>query len=313
MAVNRYFHNGTTSEQDLFASLVRESIQIHGIDVYYIPRKILKRDIILNEDVISSFDNAYKIEMYIESVDGFEGDGKLLERFGFEVREECTFKVANCRWNELIGRHGYSRNSARPMEGDLIYMPLGDHLWEIRYADSKKPFYNLKDLNVYTLVCEKFEYESQEIDTGIEEIDDIQSETSQGFTFLVDSEVGEPFEEGETLIFELPTNETGSTEFFQYNNLTESSPYQRELKTGTLSFDDGVHHTIIPGTKFTSIMGGGHAIISKMRNLDDEQTDLFPNDHGANNVSFSQEVNINDFIDFSEKNPFGEPFNYSNP
>ena len=106
MAVNRYFQNGSQSEQNLYESLVVESIQIHGIDVYYIPRKIIKRDFILNEDVISTFDNAFKVEMYVEQMDGFEGDGKLLEKFGFEVRDEITLRVARCRWNQLIDSSG---------------------------------------------------------------------------------------------------------------------------------------------------------------------------------------------------------------
>ena len=124
MAVNSYFQNGTTSEQDLYENLVIESIQIHGLDVYYIPRKILKKDLILNEEVLAEFDDAYQIEMYVDSVDGFEGDGKLLERFGLEVRDQINLVVANSRRNSLIGDHGYAGNTVKPNEGDLIYIPM---------------------------------------------------------------------------------------------------------------------------------------------------------------------------------------------
>ena len=308
MAINRYFQNGSRSEQNLYETLVIESIQIHGIDVYYIPRKIIKKDFILNEDIISSFDKAFKVEMYVEEMEGFEGDGKIYEKFGLEVRDELTLRVAKCRWNQLIGRHGYTEDAARPREGDLIYIPLYKSLFEIRYSDSKKPFYQLQDLPLFTLTCEKFEYEGQEIDTGIEEIDDIQSELSQGFTFVIDSKTAPDFIKGETLTFTLPDGITGSTEFFEYNIVPELN--LEEMRVGTLTFDDGYFHNIGSGTVFIGSDSGGSSVISEMRNLDDDNAAVFNNDYLASNANFSNENGSIDFIDFSEENPFGEPFNF---
>jgi len=143
MALNKYFQNGAKSEQNLYESLVIESIQIHGIDVYYIPRKIIKRDFVLNEDVVSTFDKAFKVEMYVEEMEGFEGDSKIYEKFGLEVRDEMTLRVAKYRWNQLIQRHGYADDAVRPREGDLIYVPLYKSIFEIRYSDSKTYHYLL--------------------------------------------------------------------------------------------------------------------------------------------------------------------------
>jgi hypothetical protein len=310
MALNRYFSNGTQSEQNLYESLVIESIQIHGIDVYYIPRKIIKRDFVLNEDVISSFDKAFKIEMYVEEMDGFEGDSKIYEKFGLEVRDEMTLRVAKCRWNQLIGRHGYTEDAVRPREGDLIYVPLYKSIFEIRYSDSKKPFYQLQDLPLFTLTCEKFEYEGQEIDTGVDEIDEIQEKLSQGFTFVIDSKIEPDFVSGETLTFTTPGGVIGSTEFFEYVTVPDSDPIIEEMQVGTLTFNDGYFHNIEANTTFVGGDGGGSCIINEMKALDDTNSDIFPADHWAENATFTDEANSFEFIDFSENNPFGEPLNF---
>jgi hypothetical protein len=310
MALNRYFQNGSSAEQNLYESLVIESIQIHGIDVYYIPRKIIKRDFVLNEDVISSFDKAFKIEMYVEEMEGFEGDSKIYEKFGLEVRDELTLRVAKCRWNQLIGRHGYTNDAVRPREGDLIYVPLYKSIFEIRYSDSKKPFYQLQDLPLFTLTCEKFEYEGQEIDTGLDDIDDIQEKLSQGFTFVIDSKTEPDFISGETLTFTLPDGITGSTEFFEYNTVPDSDPIIEEMRVGTLTFDDGYFHNIEANTSFLGNDSGGTCIINETRALDDSDSDIFNADHWAANATFAEEASNLEFIDFSESNPFGEPFNF---
>jgi len=310
MALNKYFQNGAKSEQNLYESLVIESIQIHGIDVYYCPRKIIKRDFVLNEDVVSTFDKAFKVEMYVEEMEGFEGDSKIYEKFGLEVRDEMTLRVAKYRWNQLIQRHGYADDAVRPREGDLIYVPLYKSIFEIRYSDSKKPFYQLQDFKLFTLTCEKFEYEGQEIDTGIDDIDDIQEKLSQGFTFVIDSKTEPNFIDGETLTFTTPGGITGNTEFFEYNIVPDSDPIVEEMRVGTLTFDDGYFHNIEANTSFLGTESGGSLIISELRSLDDSDSDIFNSDHWAGNATFADAANGLEFIDFSESNPFGEPFNF---
>ena len=314
MPTNPYFQNGTRQEQDLYESLIIEAIQIYGVDAYYIPRKIVKQDLILNEDLISAFEKAYKIEMYVESVDGFEGDGQLLSKFGLEIRDSVNLVIANLRWNQLIGRHGYSENSARPLEGDLIYFPLTKSLFEIKFVEVNKPFRQLQDIPIFRLSCELFEYESQEIDTGIAEIDVIQVDNGNHMVAEYTNN-DSPFKElqaNETLNFTLPSGVTGSCEFFKYET-TADSPQLERIRIGLPTFDDGKYHAITIGTVMVGETTGASVTVSRFNTIDDGTADddeLFPSDPAAQNSTFSQTVNANDFLDFTEENPFGEPFNF---
>ena len=314
MATNQYFQNGTRQEQDLYESLIIEAIQIYGTDAYYIPRKIIKKDAILNEDLISTFEKAYKIEMYVESVDGFEGDGQLLSKFGLEIRDSVNLVMANLRWNQLIGQYGYSENSARPLEGDLIYFPLTKGLFEIKFVEVNKPFRQLQDIPIFRLSCELFEYESQEIDTGITEIDVIQADNGNHMVveYTNNDSPAKDLEAYETLNFTLPSGVAGSCEFFKYETTTDSPSLER-IHIGLPTFNDGKYHAITVGTTMVGTASGASVTVSGFNTIDDGTADddeLFPSDPAAQNSAFSQTVNANDFLDFSEENPFGEPFNF---
>lgn len=309
MPTNRYFQNGQRSEAQLYENLIIEAIQIYGQDVYYIPRKIVKKDLILNEDLISSFEKHFKVEMYIESVDGFEGDGQLLSKFGLEVRDQIVLVVANQRWNHLVGKYGYTANSVRPSEGDLIYLPLTNSLLEIKFVENKKPFYQLKQLPIHRLTCEMFEYENQEIDTGIDAIDSVQRNDSDGsvFAYLALNEDGKLIT-GETLSFIMPDGTAGHTEFFKYI-LSDDPDVPPRMHVGPITYNDGKYHEIAVGTTFTGSQSGAMVEIEETYNLSDDNLLIFPNDLLSQNSDFSRESHISDFIDFSEENPFGEPFN----
>ena len=122
MATNLYFNNFKShSEQSLVEDLVVESIKIYGHDVVYLPRRVVNRDFVFNEDTISRYENDYSIEMYIRNVDGFEGEGDFLSKFGLEVRDSITFTVAKRRFDNDIG---LTEDIIRPKESDLIYFPL---------------------------------------------------------------------------------------------------------------------------------------------------------------------------------------------
>ena len=131
MATNSYFRNfDAKNEQELLHSLVTESIQVYGHDVSYIPRTLVNEDTILGEDSISEYKDAHSIEMYIKSVDGFEGEGDLISKFGLEVRDQIVFSLARRAWEGLdIG--------TRPKEGDLIFFPLTSKLFQITFVDSE--------------------------------------------------------------------------------------------------------------------------------------------------------------------------------
>lgn len=175
MPRNVYFSHGTSSEQNLYEDIIIESLRIYGHEAYYIPRSIVDTNEIFNEDALSKFGEAYQIEMYVDSVDGFEGDGNLLSKFGLEVRSQISFVLSRRRWDQLIGRFGEATSSIRPNEGDLIYLPLVKGLFEIRYVDGDTPFYQLQNMPTYKLTCELFEYGNEALDTGVEEVDSFET------------------------------------------------------------------------------------------------------------------------------------------
>ena len=131
MSINPYFSQAVRSEQSLYEDIVIESLKIYGQDVYYLPRDIVNKDTILNEDVPSSFNSSHKIEMYIENVEGFDGEGDLFTKFGVEIRDQATFVVSRKRWEQIVKRYDAEINSVRPLEGDLIYLTMTNKLFEI--------------------------------------------------------------------------------------------------------------------------------------------------------------------------------------
>lgn len=173
---NFYFRNYDSSrEQQLLEDLIVESIKQYGEDMFYIPRVLVDKDEIFGEDTQSKYEHAIPLELYIKSVDGFEGDGVFLSKFGLEIRDQVTFTVALRTFNIDVG---LVTGTQRPNEGDLIYFPLNQKLFEIRYVNYKPFFYQLGALQTYDLVCELFEYNNQEFNTGIAEIDEIQTKFS---------------------------------------------------------------------------------------------------------------------------------------
>lgn len=176
MALNPYFTHGTTSEQNLLEDLIIESIRIWGQLFHYIPRTLVAKDNILGEDRLSEFKNAYPIEMYLESVDGFEGQGAFIQKFGLMMEQSATLTVARRTWDLLVGANtGKVILPNRPAEGDLLYFPLTTGLFEIKFVQHQDPFYQLKKLYVYKLQVELFQYSSEKIDTNVADIDEFET------------------------------------------------------------------------------------------------------------------------------------------
>lgn len=184
MALNPFFRQEVASEQRLVQDLVNEHLRMYGQDVYYMPRKYMGTDSIMRENILSRFDDAYPIEAYIANVDGFQGSGDLMTKFGIRVTDEATFIISKERFEDYVAdiisniassqgqRRGDGVVADRPMEGDLIYFPLTDSLFEIKFVEHESPFYQLGSLYTYELRCELFEYENEVIDTDISDIDD---------------------------------------------------------------------------------------------------------------------------------------------
>ena len=191
MVLNPFFQQGSTSEQNLVQSLINEQLQMYGVNVHYMPRKYANSNTIIKEVIESKFDDAYPIEAYVESFDGYGENPTLLSKFGIQATNELTLTISRDRFetyiSPLMKNEADVRLSTRPKEGDLIYFPLGDRLFEIKYVEHEQPFYQLKKTYVYTLRCELFQYEDEVIDTGIDAIDDTLAATegTDGEDFII--------------------------------------------------------------------------------------------------------------------------------
>jgi len=157
-------------EQTLIEDLVIESIKIHGHDVYYITRLAGAEDDILNEDDLSSYTQAHFVDMYIKNVEGFDGEGDFLSKFGLEIRDEMVLTIARRTYELEVGQYN---NTTRPLEGDLIYFPLNNKVFEIKFVEHEPVFYQMGALQMYDLRVELYEYSNETFATGITEIDDI--------------------------------------------------------------------------------------------------------------------------------------------
>lgn len=175
--LNPFFNNEVKVEQGLMQDLVNEFIKIHGIDIYYLPRFYLTKKKVIREVIESEFTNAYPIEAYIDTFDGYEGAGTLMTKFGIQPVTELSLTISKERFQQyispLITNLPNVELPTRPKEGDLIYFPLGDRIFEIKFVDHEKPFYQLGKTYTYSLNCELFRYQNEVIDTGINPIDDI--------------------------------------------------------------------------------------------------------------------------------------------
>jgi len=169
MAVNSYFNNfSNPSEQNLIESLIIESIGIHGINIYYMPRVLGSLDNVLNEDDLPIFDHAYPLTTYIKNVEGFEGDGDFLSKFGLQIRDSMTLTIAIKTFGEEVG--AYSAQ-VRPLEGDLIFFPLNNKIFEIKHLEQEAIFYQFGKLQTYDIRVELFEYSNEVFNTGVAVID----------------------------------------------------------------------------------------------------------------------------------------------
>ena len=155
MPVNHYFQGGkgigNQAEKRLHEDLIVEGLKIYGQDVYYLPRTLVNRDLVMGEDVSSRFDHSYLCEMYMETTQGFAGEQELVNKFGLEIREDSTFMVAKRSWDNFVGNKANLIATGRPNEGDIIYMPLMNSFFEILFVEDQEPFFQLGQLPVYKL------------------------------------------------------------------------------------------------------------------------------------------------------------------
>ena len=287
MATNSYFRTfDAKNEQELLHSLTQESIKIYGHDVSYIPRTLVNTDTVLGEDSISEYKDAYSVEMFIKSVDGFEGEGDLISKFGLEVRDQIVFSLARRAWEGLdLG--------VRPKEGDLVYFPLTSKLFQIMFVEHETPFYQNGALPTFDLTCELFVYSDEKIDTDVDDIDVIEQKQSFVRTFELSSVSG-TFSEGETV--------TGGTSAITGEvarwDATTSYLYLINM-TGNFTLNE-----ILTGA--TSTATGTYSV---KRTTDETSETLATIDSGqSDNVSSNKqfEIDADSVLDFTEGNPFGD-------
>lgn len=287
MGMNPYFSNQNRSEQNLYEDIVIEALDVYGQLVYYLPRTIVNEDTIFGDDIPSKFNAAYKLSMYIENIDGFEGEGDLFTRFGVEIRDEATFVVSRRKYTSFVQRTEGGLN--RPTEGDLIYLTTSKKLFQIMHVEHEQPFYQLNNLPVYKMRCQLFEYNDEDLDTGIEAIDEIERDYTYNYILTLDADI-EGVSQGDTVSQTLSSGVIMSGEIMSYN------PDTNELRVAHVGADDGNYHEFI--TDIVTINDSDRTVVSVI-----EENQISANEQ---NQEFITET---DFLDFSENNPFGEPEN----
>lgn len=304
-----YFGQNVKSEKWLYEDLIIESIKVYGFDMYYLPRTIVSQDKILNEDTESQFNHAYPVEMYIESVEGYEGDGVLMSKFGLQIRNQLKVAVARRTWELKVNKNLGLANKIRPSEGDLIYIPGINGLFEIKFAELESPFHQLNNLPVYKMSLELFEYRGEDMNTGIEEVDAIQLKKSLDSSYRAVVEYTtnstEHYDIGESIVLNWPSPSTitGTAKIIDLKrNLTET---ELIVTFGVLRFTDGKVHPLTTNVTATGNKTGAIGKIVRVIDLSDGDEAL--NDGNINIQNNSFETRANDIIDFTQVNPFGEP------
>ena len=287
MATNPYFnHHGTNSPDNrLIENLMIESIKTYGIDVDYLPSTLNNEDTLLGEDASASYNSAHTIEMYIKTVDGFEGSGDFIAKWGLQIKDQITFTVAKRRWQELgLSTDGRAKI---PHEGDLIYFPITKAIFQILFIEDEAIFYQTGQLQSYDMLCEMFTYSDQNFDTGIDVLDAIERTHSYSVDFTMDSgsgnyTVGETVYQGASLAAATVKGEVGSW------NSTDKILNLLNM-TGNFS-----------GT--VNIIGDSSSASYSISSFDAQQS-------AANTAATSSNVEIeaaaDAIIDFTEGNPFG--------
>ena len=278
MATNIYFQNSIT-DQNLLNEINREVIQQAGIDVMYIPRTLVKEDLVLGEDVLSQFNTAYEIEMYVKSSDNFGGADDAISRFGLDIRDELILVVHAESFK-------FATNNTTPLEGDLIYFPLSKGLFEIKFVEDEQPFYQVGKIYVFELTCEVFQYGEEKIDTGTD-ADKVERENAYAVDLL------------------LTAGGTGTyiidEEVYQGANLAAATSkaivVSWVVSTRTLRINN-ISGTFATGTNIT---GNDSSAVWSLTSYDDQ---LLPTTPYADNKIF--ETDGDDILDFSESDPFSE-------
>ena len=300
-----YFSQAVKSEQNLYEDLIIESLKIFGQDVYYIPRTLVSRDNILREDAASKFDDAYLIEAYIENSDGFEGAGDLYQKFGLEIRDEATFIISRRQWQNLVGVWNNTVDSLKPKEGDLLFLPLSNSFFEISFVEDEQPFYQLSNLPVYKMQCSLFEYNDEQFETGVSEIDAKEITNAQQTQIDLTVTGGNHFTQGE-IVTQVISADPAVSVYGEVQTLTKTSDIAASITVsniGVTGSTEAKDFFVSNTVGLTGSESNNTCFITKVHGITDITS--FPADDQAKNYEF--EIAADNFIDFTESNPFGDP------
>ena len=181
-------------------NLIVESIEIYGQNIYYLPRTYVNRDTILNEVENSTFTQALEVRAYVNNVEGWEGQGELLTKFGIRIEDKTTFIFSRKKFEEKVDDNAVLNVEGRPNEGDLIWFPITKHLFEIKFVEVERPFYQLGKGYVWECQCELFEYSDEQLDTGVAEIDAIETAFANSIKLVMDAGGSGDFTVGEEIV-----------------------------------------------------------------------------------------------------------------
>ena len=234
--------NGSAQERKFMENLVVESIELYGQDVYYLPRTYVGRDNILDEIDSSKFENAYPIRAYVNNAEGWEGQGELLTKFGVRIEDKTTFIVSREKFTEKVDNNVTLNVEGRPNEGDLVWFPITKHLFEIKFVEAERPFYQLGKGYVWEMQCELFEYSDEDIDTGIADIDAIEIAFSNSTSVTMGTGGSGDYVVGETVIGDL-------------NTATGTVTLNGDIVDSVTITDGGEYYTSAPSVTFSG--GGG--------------------------------------------------------
>jgi len=293
MTTNPYFSRYASVEQSLIEDLTVESIKMYGQDMVYILRSTVNEDTLFGEDIDNDFNDGREVEMFIETVDGFEGDGDFISKFGLDIRDSMSLIVSKKRWKEVFT--GTTVTGAdRPREGDLIYFPLSKGLFEVKFVEHENPFYQLGKNYSYKLNCELFRYGGEDIETGFDVIDD---EVTEYKDFAID------------LI--MVTGGDNSLNYTVGETVTQGTTTAKVVAwtsaTGTIRITDLVG-TVTTGSNIIGLSSGAAWLYDTATGSSSTTTNIYQS--GTSDSGFNDNVDIdmefNDIVDFTENNPFGE-------
>jgi hypothetical protein len=276
--------NGSAQEQKFFENLLVETIEIYGQDIYYVPRTIVNRDTVLGEDSDGKFESAKAIRAYVNNVEGWEGQGELLSKFGVRIEDKTTFIFSREKFKEKVDDLEVLNVEGRPNEGDLIWFPVTKHLFEIKFVEAERPFYQLGKGYVWECQCELFEYSDEDIDTGIAEIDAVETAFANAITVNFALGGSGDFTVGE-IVAGGTSNVTAEVKAWDSSN--------RQLQVFNRSGIFSVPETV---TGQTSGAAWTSASYNTLNNV-----------NTANTIdqNYDFETLDDDIIDFTEANPFG--------